>query len=259
MVLEFTKYEIEESVATITLNRPMRMNAVNIGLMRELTQLIDDIGRGDTIRAMIITGTPHSPGRPCFSTGLDLKEMESAPPTFHLEMEGLMTKIEDLDRVTIAAIDGACTAFGLGLAECCDIRLVAETARIGDLTVKNLGGSTHGGLVNLVGMSNAKYLSFTGDLIDGKEAVRMGLAVKCFPSDKLMEGAKEIARKAAAMRPIAVKLSKAYYNWGWQMDTLHRNTHHGIRFANIVTALAGRDVAETAERYAAGKAALEKG
>ena len=237
MAYENFKYEREEGIVTITLSRPERMNALSLGLIREMHQTLNEIEADGSVRVIIITGAPDAKGRPCFCAGADLKDPGMATPTFLLEANALMNKLEDIDRVVIAAIDGVCTAGGIELAMCCDIRVVAETVRIGDLHLKNLGSGIGGAgastrLPRIVGLSNAKMLIFTGDLVDGYEALRMGLANKVYTSDKLLEGAKEIAQKVAAMRPAGVKITKAHLNLGTQMDL-----HQALRFAELITPL----------------------
>lgn len=238
MAYENFKYEREDAVVTVTLQRPERMNAISLGLIRELRSVIDDIQADEGVRSLIVTGAPDAKGRPCFCAGADLKDPGMAASTFLLEANSLMNDIEDLDRLTIAAIDGVCTAGGLELAMSFDIRVVAETVRIGDLHLKNLGSGIGGAgastrLPRIVGLSNAKLLVFTGDLVDGHEALRMGLANRVFPSDKLLEGAKEIAQKAAVMRPAGVKITKAHLNLGMEM-----NTHQALRLGDLMTPLA---------------------
>ena len=237
MTMETMTYEKEERIGIITLRRPERGNAMNIQLINELRQLFDEIERDETVGAVILTGAHDIKGRPCFSMGGDMKDFGGEVRLFLMEANAIMNKIEDFGKVTIAAIDGVCTAGGLELAMVFDIRVVAETVRIGDLHLKNLGSGLGGAgastrLPRLVGLPKAKELIFTGDLVDGHEACRIGLANRVCPPDRLMEVAKEIAGKAAAMRPAGVKITKAHLNFGSQMDP-----HQALRYADVIAHL----------------------
>lgn len=230
------RYQKEHGVAVITLSRPQRLNAMSIQLLRETGEVLDQVEKDKEARAIIITGAPRPDGSPCFCSGADLKEIvegklavlgRSEEDITHLiesvwkgesvdEIQRILYRIETFSKPTIAAIDGVCTAGGLELALCCDLRVVSETAQISDLHIKNLGSIGGAGatprLARLVGPAKAKELVFTGDPIDGHEAYRIGLANQVFPPDRFMEEATELARKIAGMRPEAVRLAKASIN-----------------------------------------------
>lgn len=237
---ETIKYEKEDGFCVITLNRPKSLNALNVQMWMDLGSALNEIDNDDEIKAFIFTGAPRPDGRPCFCAGADLKEMAGfatggvvptapntapAPPrpspvkTFwsHRQpkpaMVGTFEKITWSPKISIAAIDGICTAGGTELALACDLTVVAETAQISDMHVKNLGWiGGAGGTANMawrVGVSKAIELCCTGDVIDGKEAYRIGFANKVFPPDKLIEGAKELARKIGGMRLAALIMTKA--------------------------------------------------
>ena len=130
-----------------------------------------------------------------------------------MALVGTFEKIAWSPKISIAAIDGICTAGGIELAVSCDIILASETAQISDMHVKNLGliGGA-GATTNLawkVGVAKAIELCCTGDVIDGKEAHRIGLANQVFPPDKLLDGAEEMAGKIGSMRPAALTMVKA--------------------------------------------------
>ena len=241
MNLEKIKYEKEDGIGIVTLSNPERGNAMSRQLMKELDQLVDEILWDEAIRVMILTGGPDAQGQPCFCTGGDMKDFTDPEFDVHdflLHANNTINKIEDMEKVTIAAIDGVCTAGGLEMVMAFDIRVVAETVKIGDLHLKNLGSGLGGAgastrLPRIVGLSKAKELIFTGDLVDGKEACRIGLANKCCPSDRLMEVAREMAGKAATMRPTGVKVTKAHLNQGAQMGL-----HQALRYAEVITQLA---------------------
>ena len=235
-------FKKEEGFATITLNRPKSLNALNVKMWTELSQMMDIIDNDDDIRAFIFTGSPRPDGRPCFCAGGDLKEMSdltsggalpessgSAPANVTLlspswvrnyfsfrqpkrTMVPVFERITWSPKISIAAIDGICTAGGTELTLACDMCVVSETAQISDLHVKNLGWiGGAGGSSNMawrVGVSKALELCLTGDVIDGKEAHRIGFANQVWPPDQFLDKAKELARKIGGMRMAAVTMTK---------------------------------------------------
>ena len=182
------------AVAIATLNRPTKKNALTEQMHRELIHIYDEIERSDEVKVLVITGGPD-----CFSTGADLSDVsktEDGLPTGPNAIE----RLADFPKPTIAVINGWCIAGGIELALSCDLRVAAETARIGDRHIRigfigGAGAPTR--LVRLLGGSKAMELILTGDTIDGKEAYRIGFANKVFPPEKLMEGAMEMAAKIA--------------------------------------------------------------
>jgi enoyl-CoA hydratase/carnithine racemase len=242
MAYKNIKYEKEDNIGIITLNRPKVLNALSPQMFAELEDLLIKIEKDDEVRVFILTGGPRADGRPCFSAGADLKQ----PPNFEPRkteqivfdtlnamvtgknatgLAGSAISLEDLgkpSKLSIAAIDGICTAGGLELALGCDIILVSETAQISDLHVKNLGliggAAVCTRLARRVGVSKAVELCCTGDIIDGREAHRIGLANQLFSPDKLLVGAREMAKKIACMRPAAVSMVKATCKAIYDMD-----------------------------------------
>ncbi len=258
MAYENFKYEREEGVVILTLSRPERMNSISVNTIRELQQIVEGIEADPSIRALVLTGGKDAKGRPCFCAGADLKDPEIiTTPNFLLIVNALLNRIEDLPIATIAAIDGACTAGGLEIALVFDVRVVSETVRIGDTHLKTVGSGLGGAgassrLPRLIGASNAKYFAYTGDLVNGHEAVNLGFATKVFPPDKLLEGAKEIAHKAALMPAQGLKITKAHINIGMQM-----NTYQALHFAEQILPLAAPETmsvsAEMIDDFSKGK------
>lgn len=237
MPYEAIKCEKEDSFYVITLNRPERLNAIGKQMYEEVSSLLDEISQSDDINAYIITGSPRMDGRPCFCAGADLKDIQEKGflPSLPLltAMQGIVTgerkgegafweNVARCPKISIAAIDGVCTAGGLELALACDIILVSETAQIGDMHMKNMGGIGGAAVtVNLarrVGVAKAIELICTSDFIDGMEAHRLGFANQVFTPDKLIDGAKELAGKIGAMRPNGVILIKTACNAIYDMD-----------------------------------------
>ena len=234
MSYETILYEKEEGFSVITLNRPKSLNSLNIQMWADLEKALDEVDNDPEIKTCIFTGAQRPDGRPCFCAGLDLKEatgytvdgqIPTAPsrPSFvttiwnqrqpKLAMVRTFERIAWSPKISIAAIDGVCTAGGIELALSCDIILVSETAQISDMHVKNLGWiGGAGATANMawrVGVAKAIELCCTGDVIDGKEAHRIGFANQVFPPDKLLDGAKEMGRKLGGMRLAALTMTKA--------------------------------------------------
>lgn len=241
MSYETIRYEKEEGFCVITLNRPQSLNALNVQMWKDLSSALDEMEKDDEIKSFIVTGAPRPDGRPCFCPGADLKEMatfvtseggfetpEYAPPSvarsLWTQRQPRRAEIPTIGphpferilwspKISIAAVDGVCTAGGIELLVCCDIILASETAQISDMHVKNLGwlggAGSPANVAWKIGVSRAIELCCTGDVIDGKEAHRIGLANHVFPPDRLMEGARELARKLGGMRLAALTMTKA--------------------------------------------------
>jgi len=265
MSYETIKYEKEDGFCVITLNRPERLNALSLQMWQDLDSALDEIMKDHEIKVFIFTGAPRPDGRPCFCAGADLKEMVGTPvegPTapvldwspvsaFWAQRQPKLAVVPTFERIawcpkiSIAAIDGVCTAGGVELALSCDIILVSETAQVSDMHVKNLGWiGGAGATANMawrVGVAKAIELCCTGDVIDGKEAYRIGLANQVFPPDLLLDRAKEMARKIGGMRLAAVTMTKATCRAVQDMD--RRSSWH-YSDAGLAALLAEPDTAE---------------
>lgn len=275
MPYETIKYEKEDGFCVITLNRPKSLNALSIKMWQELSDILNVIDNDDDIRAFIFTGSPRPDGRPCFCAGADLKEMagytsdgvlegsvEEAPANVTLNkpsgvknfwnlrqpkptMVPAFEKITWSPKISIAAIDGVCTAGGTEMALACDLVVASETAQISDMHVKNLGWiGGAGGTANMawrVGVSKAIELCCTGDIIDGKEAHRIGFANQVWSPDQYLGKAKEMARKIGSMRLAAVIMTKATIRSVQDMD--RKST---LRYCDdgFTTLLAEQDTAD---------------
>jgi len=235
---------------------------LNTKMWSELDDAIEWVDRDDEVNAVIFTGAPRPDGRPCFCAGADLKEMNTLVPDGQIPDKGdaekpkpapsqvrslfeqrvprgaLVPTFETLawsPKISIAAIDGICTAGGTELALSCDIIIASETARISDMHVKNLGwiggaaGSTN--MAWRVGVSKAIELCCTGDVIDGKEAHRIGLANQVYPPDRYMEKARELGRKLGSMRLSALMMTKATCQSVQDMDRISSRRYCDEAFA----------------------------
>ncbi len=188
------------AVATLTLNNPPR-NVLNLALMAELEQAVDALQKNDTVKAVVLTGSG-----PLFVAGADIKVIASITSTEDGEQlarrgQALFSKIEQMHKVVIAAINGFCLGGGLELAMACHIRIVGDRVRMGQPEI-NLGiipgfGGTQR-LPRLVGQAKAIEMILTGDMINAEEAKRIGLANKVVPEGEVLKQATGMAKKISA-------------------------------------------------------------
>ncbi|MCS7250059.1 MAG: enoyl-CoA hydratase-related protein [candidate division WOR-3 bacterium] len=212
--------EYEEEIVILKINRPQVLNALNTETILELEKAIDLIKENEKIRVLIITGEGKA-----FVAGADISEMVNFSPfeaeRFSCNGHRLLSKIENLDKVVIAAINGYALGGGCEIALACDIRLMAEDAKIGQPEVKlgiipGFGGNIR--LPKICGSGIAKELIFTGEMIDANEALRIGLVNKIYPREKLLEEAKNLAKKIITRGPLAIKLAKQAINQSLNMS-----------------------------------------
>ena len=214
-------YSREDNVATITLNRPERLNAINVTLLRDFMDALNEARYDKDAFAVILTGAGRA-----FCAGEDLKETAEGkdPETWFEETE----RLQDIQRVImrlgkplIGAVAGYAVGGGCEFAMSCDIRIASEDAKFGfpetgvGLTVTTAGTKI---LTQLVGLGKAKELVLTGDFVDANEALRIGLANKVVPKDRLLEEATAMAKKIAGRSPLAVKLSRMAIDLGLDAD-----------------------------------------
>lgn len=212
----------EDNIWTITLNRPEVLNALSPNLFDEVTLVLDEAKNNETVRVIIITGAGRA-----FCAGGDVKNDVSKLSTMGpFELRNyihayVIKKIVELEKPVIAAINGIATGGGLDLALACDIRFASEKARFSEIFVKmgiipDLGGVYF--LPRLIGLSKAKLLAFTGDIIDSREAERIGLVDKVFPDDQLMPAVEQLARQLASGPSKTIAMIKVAMNRSLSMD-----------------------------------------
>ena len=209
-------WEKREGIGIITLNREDVRNAMKAEIRQDISEALQAAENDPDVRVVIITGT----GRKVFSAGGDIKQMAGNTMWDVLERKpDIFAQLHNLPKPVIAAINGLALGGGCEMAMACDFRVGSENARIGQPEI-NLGIFPGGGatqrLQRLVGIGRAKELIFTGDIIDAREAERIGILNKVFPADELMDRTMEIARKIAAKGPLALKLAKMAMNMGME-------------------------------------------
>lgn len=227
----------EPCIGLITLSRPDRLNAVDPLMRLELDALLSEIARNSILKVAIVTGEGRG-----FCAGGDLVSeagalgaiegsmgitgpyKELAEHFFndlrHRVLQSAMRKLEDLPQVTIAAINGPAVGIGLEMTTLCDIRIASDRARLGEVAVPagfipESGGTRN--LPKLVGLGRAMRLILTGEIIDAREALRIGLVDEVVPHRRLLKEAFSLAGKIAANPYLSVRqakrLVKMYWNW----------------------------------------------
>ena len=214
MDFECIIYEKQAGIATIKLNRPQVLNAMNKQLWIDFQEALEDVKDDPEIKVLIITGEGRA-----FSTGADLKDSKDRTPEqyrdYLVELQETSRKIIRFEKPTIAAINGYALGSGYELALACDIRIAAEEAKIGSPEARVTSSITGGAfrlVQDLIGPGKAKELLFTAEYIDGKEAERVGLVNKAVPLEKLMDTAREMAAKIAENSSFSIKMIKQGLN-----------------------------------------------
>lgn len=213
-------YRIEDNIAFITLNRPKALNALNTETLKELDAAVSAAGNDENVKAVVITGEGRA-----FVAGADISQMRDLTVQEGRDMtllgQEVFTRIENLDKPVIAAVNGFALGGGCELAMACDIRIASDKAKFGQPEV-NLGiipgyGGTQR-LPRLVGKGRAKYLIFTGEMISAEEAFRIGLADKVVPAEELMDSVVSLAKVIMSKAPISIKMAKHAINNGMNVD-----------------------------------------
>ena len=217
---KFIKYEEEDKIAILTINRPKALNALNSGVLDELDKTLSSIDT-NKIRALIITGA----GEKSFVAGADIGEMSKLTKkegeAFGKKGNDVFRKIETFPIPIIAAINGFALGGGCEISMSCDIRICSENAIFGQPEVglgitPGFGGTQR--LARLVGEGMAKQMIYTAKNIKADEALRIGLVNAVYKQNELMDAAKKMAKNIALNAPIAVRNCKKAINEGMQVD-----------------------------------------
>jgi enoyl-CoA hydratase len=213
--------EQENGIATVTINRPKSLNALNKETLEELLACFTELSLDEKIKAIILTGS----GEKAFVAGADISFMQNL--TAHQSRKFgqlghlVMHTIENAPQPVIAAINGFALGGGCELALACDMRFASDNAKFGQPEV-NLGvvpgfGGTQR-LPRLIGKGLANELLFTGNIIDSVEALRIGLINRIYSQEELQAACMQIATTIALKGPVAVRLCKEAVNHGVEMD-----------------------------------------
>ena len=210
-----------DGICTVKINRPEKLNAMNMDAAKELTEVFENLGKDDSVKVIILTGE----GDKAFSAGADIEYMSkiSADESEEYAKLGQLVTgtVENVKQPTIAAINGFALGGGCELAMSCDIRIAANTAKMGQPEVTigippGWGGTQR--LMRIVGIAKAKEMVFTGKMIKAEEAREIGLVNQVVELSTLMDETMKMAKTIAGNSSIAVRMSKAAMNKGRNAD-----------------------------------------
>ncbi len=207
-------YDVRDGIARVTFNRPQARNAMLFSMYERLAAICAEIDADRSIRALVLTGA----GEKAFAAGTDISQFRAfRTPEDALEYEALVDRVLGaLERVrvpTIAAIAGACTGGGAGMAACCDLRIAASNVRFGFPIARTLGNclsmNNYARLAALIGAARVKDMVFTARLVEAEEAKAIGLVNEVLPDPAaLAVRADELARLVAANAPLTLRATK---------------------------------------------------
>jgi enoyl-CoA hydratase/carnithine racemase len=232
-------YAVDAAIATITLNRPERMNTISRPMLAQLSAALLEADRDPAVRAVILTGSGRA-----FCAGLDLVSatggtragidsnaaigvQRAEPVTLDLKTAP-PTVLFNMDKPTICAINGAAAGYGMDTALGCDIRIMSESAKLSAAFVKRgivpeSGGTWY--LPRLLGWSKAAELIFSGRTLPAAECLRLGLASYVVPDDELQSRARSLALEIAANAPLAVQSAKRLMRMS-HSEPFNEHVHH---------------------------------
>lgn len=218
MSTELIMLEVSEHVATITLNRPERLNALGGSMREQLLAALEAAESDPETRVVVLTGAGRA-----FCSGGDVKEMaarrdkdgqsgmEAQPGNFLPIRDRILGKMQSLQKPVIAAVNGIAAGAGMNLALGCDLRIASDQAAFGEVFVKRGLHPDWGGtwlLPRLVGIAKAMELILTGDIIPAEEALRLGIVNRMVPHADFPEAVRDWARQLAEGPPVAMGLAK---------------------------------------------------
>lgn len=210
-----------DGICTVKINRPDKLNAMNMDVAKELVNIFENLGKDDTVKVIILTGE----GDKAFSAGADIEYMSKISPDESEEYAKLgqlvTATVENVKQPTIAAVNGFALGGGCELAMSCDIRIAANTAKMGQPEVTigippGWGGTQR--LMRIVGIAKAKEMVYTGKMIKADECREIGLVNQVVELSTLMDETMKMAKTIAGNSAIAVRMSKAAINKGRNAD-----------------------------------------
>jgi len=227
-------YEASDGIATITLNRPERLNTISGPMLALLTKLLIQANEDPAVRVVILTGTGRA-----FCAGLDLvsatqgsgigSESQASNISVNIDLRNTPpTVLFAMDKPTICALNGAAAGYGMDTAMGCDIRMMGQSAKLAAAFVKRGVVPESGGtwiLPRLIGWSKAAELIFTGRTLSAQESLDMGLATHVVPDAELQAKARGLAAEIAANAPLAVQSAKRLMRMGMN-ETFNDHVHH---------------------------------
>lgn len=213
------RVDTSDSIATLTVDRPAVKNALNLETVHEMHRALDELAMDETADVLIITGA----GETSFVSGADINDIRARGRDDGLAAinSSLFAKVDKFPKPVIAAVNGFALGGGCELALACDIRVAADTAKFGQpelgLGIIPGAGATQR-LPRIVGLGWAKHLVLTGEIIDAKQALEIGLVTAVMPAGQLQLRARELARKILRQGPLAARLAKLSLNASARVD-----------------------------------------
>ena len=231
---DFVEVDVREGVATILLNRP-KMNALNLQMQREIRAAAEEISTRSDVGAVVLHGGPK-----VFAAGADVKEM--ADMSFQemsqsaISLQDSFTAVARIPQPTIAAITGYALGGGCELAMCCDMRIAADDAQLGQPEIllgiiPGAGGTQR--LPRLVGPARAKELILTGRFVSAEESLRIGLVEQVVPAADVLDTALALAARLARGPAIATRAAKEAVDRGLETDLATGLALERVLFASL--------------------------
>ncbi|MYZ49948.1 enoyl-CoA hydratase/isomerase family protein [Propylenella binzhouense] len=207
-------YEVKDGIAKVTFNRPQARNAMTFAMYERLKAICADANDDHTIKAIVITGA----GEDAFAAGTDISQFRAFKTAddalaYESRINGVLAELEGCRVPTIAAISGACTGGGAGIASSCDLRIAARNARFGFPIARTLGNclsmANYARLYSLIGPARTKEIIFTARLVGAEEARSIGLVSEVLDDHAaLMARAQELAETVARHAPLTLQATK---------------------------------------------------
>jgi enoyl-CoA hydratase/3-hydroxyacyl-CoA dehydrogenase len=231
--------DAEAMVATVTLNRPDRLNTINAQMTDELERALIELERDEAVRCLMITGA----GEKAFSAGADVTSFGGVTKSYvardiSLRTQQVFSRLAEFPKPTLAAINGYCFGGGLEMALACDFRVAAKRSKLGqtELTlglITGAGGSPR--LVKLLGLARAKELVLLGSRLTADDAQRIGLVTQVLENDAFDAAARQFAARLAKSAPIAYRLAKAILNQSADMPTHSALDAESTAFGHVIS------------------------
>lgn len=227
-------YEVSDAIATLTLNRPERLNTISGPMLARLTQLLIKANEDPAVRVIVLTGAGRA-----FCAGLDLvdatqgsgigSDKQVSSVSVNLDLRNTPpTVLFATDKPTICSLNGSAAGYGMDTAMGCDIRIAGESAKMAAAFVKRGVVPESGGtwiLPRLLGWAKAAELIFTGRTLSARESLELGLVSHVVPDADLAAKTREIALEIAANAPLAVQSAKRLMRMGLS-ETFNDHVHH---------------------------------
>ncbi|MFW5967667.1 MAG: enoyl-CoA hydratase/isomerase family protein [Persicimonas sp.] len=235
MTYKTLKLETDGNIATLTMNRPDQLNALNTQVIEELGEAVDELAGRDGLRALVVTGAGRA-----FVAGADIKQMngfdEDEANAFGQKGHEVMDALAALPFPTIAAVNGFALGGGLELALACDLIYASDKAKLGLPEVglgiiPGFGGTQR--LGRTIGWHRARELVFSGRQVGAEEAEAMGLVCRVFPADDFTDKVFEVAEEIASNGPLAVRTAKRVMREGSEMTLEEGNALERDSFGEL--------------------------